>query len=219
MADILKPVDPEELKLIEQEPYEQRDLSVRRAVQFLVVIFFTIIGLADYLVLCILVGAAEPARRFAVGAPRSAPASAAPPNRVCRASPCATGRPSSPRRRAKPPPTSSSTRPQARRVSPSNARRNLFWSGGCNRYRRTIVMRYEYGLWNGLEGWRLGAVAALTLAEPYASLPAQLYRGPRRRNRRGCRPQGVRSDHQSGRHRAEAGNSTSAGADLQGRDG
>jgi hypothetical protein len=40
----LKPVDPEELKLIEQEPYEQRDLSVRRAVQFLVVIFFTIIG-------------------------------------------------------------------------------------------------------------------------------------------------------------------------------
>jgi len=44
MADILKPVDPEELKLIEQEPYEQRDLSVTRAVQFLVVIFFTIIG-------------------------------------------------------------------------------------------------------------------------------------------------------------------------------
>ncbi len=44
MADILKPVDPEELKLIEQEPYEQRDLSVGRAVQFLVVIFFTIIG-------------------------------------------------------------------------------------------------------------------------------------------------------------------------------
>jgi hypothetical protein len=44
MADILKPVDPEELKLIEQEPYEQRDLSVGRAVQFLVVVFFTIIG-------------------------------------------------------------------------------------------------------------------------------------------------------------------------------
>jgi len=44
MAELLKPVDPEELKLIEQEPYEQRDLSVRRAVQFLVVIFFTIIG-------------------------------------------------------------------------------------------------------------------------------------------------------------------------------
>jgi protein SCO1/2 len=38
-------------------------------------------------------------------------------------------------------------------------------------------MRYEYGLWNGLEGWRLGAVAALTLAS-LASLPAQLYRGP-----------------------------------------
>ena len=44
MAEMLKPVDPEELKLIEQEPYEQRDLSVGRAVQFLVVIFFTIIG-------------------------------------------------------------------------------------------------------------------------------------------------------------------------------
>ena len=44
MAELLKPVDPEELKLIEQEPYEQRDLSVGRAVQFLVVIFFTIIG-------------------------------------------------------------------------------------------------------------------------------------------------------------------------------
>jgi hypothetical protein len=44
MADILKPVDPEELKLIEQEPYEQRDLSVGRAVQFLILIFFTIIG-------------------------------------------------------------------------------------------------------------------------------------------------------------------------------
>jgi hypothetical protein len=44
MAELLKPVDPEELKLIEQEPYEQRDLSVGRAVQFLVLIFFTIIG-------------------------------------------------------------------------------------------------------------------------------------------------------------------------------
>jgi hypothetical protein len=44
MAELLKPVDPEELKLIEQEPYEQRDLSVRRAVQFLILIFFTIIG-------------------------------------------------------------------------------------------------------------------------------------------------------------------------------
>jgi hypothetical protein len=44
MAELLKPVDPEELKQIEQEPYEQRDLSVGRAVQFLVVIFFTIIG-------------------------------------------------------------------------------------------------------------------------------------------------------------------------------
>jgi len=44
MAELLKPVDPEELKLIEQEPYEQRDLSVERAVQFLILIFFTIIG-------------------------------------------------------------------------------------------------------------------------------------------------------------------------------
>jgi hypothetical protein len=44
MAEMLKPVDPEELKLIEQEPYEQRDLSVGRAVQFLILIFFTIIG-------------------------------------------------------------------------------------------------------------------------------------------------------------------------------
>jgi len=44
MAELLKPVDPEELKLIEQEPYEQRDLSVGRAVQFLVLIFFTMIG-------------------------------------------------------------------------------------------------------------------------------------------------------------------------------
>ncbi|MCS6918639.1 MAG: hypothetical protein NZM28_02595, partial [Fimbriimonadales bacterium] len=44
MADILKPVDPEELELIQKEPYEERDLSVRRMVQFLVVIFFTMIG-------------------------------------------------------------------------------------------------------------------------------------------------------------------------------
>jgi hypothetical protein len=44
MAELLKPVDPEELKLIEQKPYEQRDLSVGRAVQFLILIFFTIIG-------------------------------------------------------------------------------------------------------------------------------------------------------------------------------
>lgn len=44
MADILKPVDPEELELIQKEPYEERDLSVGRAVQFLAIIFFTIIG-------------------------------------------------------------------------------------------------------------------------------------------------------------------------------
>lgn len=44
MAELLKPVDPEELELIQKEPYEERDLSVGRAVQFLVIIFFTIIG-------------------------------------------------------------------------------------------------------------------------------------------------------------------------------
>lgn len=44
MADILKPVDLEELELIQKEPYEERDLSVRRMVQFLVVIFFTMVG-------------------------------------------------------------------------------------------------------------------------------------------------------------------------------
>ncbi|MFQ3610148.1 MAG: hypothetical protein SNJ72_01510 [Fimbriimonadales bacterium] len=42
--DILKPVDAEELKQIQQQPYEERDLSVRAMVQFLVIIFFTIIG-------------------------------------------------------------------------------------------------------------------------------------------------------------------------------
>ncbi len=42
--DILKPVDAEELKQIERQPYEERDLSVRAMVQFLVIIFFTIIG-------------------------------------------------------------------------------------------------------------------------------------------------------------------------------
>jgi hypothetical protein len=78
MADILKPVDPEELKLIEQEPYEQRDLSVGRAVQFLILIFFTIIGSLIISYFVFFVGAAEPARRFAVGAPRSAPATTAP---------------------------------------------------------------------------------------------------------------------------------------------
>ncbi len=40
----LKPVDAEELKLIERQPYEVRDLSVRAMVQFLILIFFTIIG-------------------------------------------------------------------------------------------------------------------------------------------------------------------------------
>lgn len=44
MADILKPVDAAELELIQKEPYEERDLSVRRMVQFLVVIFFTMVG-------------------------------------------------------------------------------------------------------------------------------------------------------------------------------
>lgn len=44
MADILKPVDAAELERIQKEPYEERDLSVRRMVQFLVVIFFTMVG-------------------------------------------------------------------------------------------------------------------------------------------------------------------------------
>ncbi|GIV09065.1 MAG: hypothetical protein KatS3mg019_1156 [Fimbriimonadales bacterium] len=44
MAEMLKPVDPQELELIQKEPYEERDLSVRRMVQFLVVIFFTMVG-------------------------------------------------------------------------------------------------------------------------------------------------------------------------------
>ncbi len=44
MAELLKPVDSEELELIQKERYEERDLSVGRAVQFLVIIFFTIIG-------------------------------------------------------------------------------------------------------------------------------------------------------------------------------
>jgi len=42
--EILKPVTPEELEQIEREPYEVRDLSVRAMTQFLVLIFFTIIG-------------------------------------------------------------------------------------------------------------------------------------------------------------------------------
>jgi protein SCO1/2 len=38
-------------------------------------------------------------------------------------------------------------------------------------------MRYEYRLWNLSGGWRVSAIAALTLAS-LALLPAQLYRGP-----------------------------------------
>lgn len=44
MADILKPVDPQELELIQKEPYEERDLSVGRMAQFLALIFFTMIA-------------------------------------------------------------------------------------------------------------------------------------------------------------------------------
>lgn len=44
MADILKPVDPQELELIQKEPYEERDLSVGRMAQFLGLIFFTMIA-------------------------------------------------------------------------------------------------------------------------------------------------------------------------------
>ncbi len=42
--ETLKPVTPEELEQIEQTPYEARDLSVRGMVQFLALIFFTIVG-------------------------------------------------------------------------------------------------------------------------------------------------------------------------------
>jgi hypothetical protein len=42
--ETLKPVTPEELEQIEKSPYEVRDLSVRAMTQFLVLIFFTIIG-------------------------------------------------------------------------------------------------------------------------------------------------------------------------------
>mgnify|MGYP000651631231 FL=1 len=42
--ETLKPVTPEELEQIERTPYEARDLSVRAMVQFLALIFFTIIG-------------------------------------------------------------------------------------------------------------------------------------------------------------------------------
>lgn len=60
--DILKPVDPEELKLIESEPYEQRDLSVRAMTQFLVLIFATIIGsvIISYFVFAWVVNVPEP---------------------------------------------------------------------------------------------------------------------------------------------------------------
>lgn len=44
MAELLKPVDPEELELIQKEPYEERDLSVGRMTQFLALIFFTMIA-------------------------------------------------------------------------------------------------------------------------------------------------------------------------------
>lgn len=42
--ELLKPVTPEELEQIERTPYEARDLPVRAMVQFLALIFFTIIG-------------------------------------------------------------------------------------------------------------------------------------------------------------------------------
>lgn len=60
--DILKPVDPEELKLIESEPYEQRDLSVRAMTQFLILIFATIIGsvVISYFVFAWIVNVPEP---------------------------------------------------------------------------------------------------------------------------------------------------------------
>ncbi len=44
MAELLKPVDPEELELIQKERYEERDLSVGRMVQFLALILFAMIA-------------------------------------------------------------------------------------------------------------------------------------------------------------------------------
>ncbi|MFN3690272.1 MAG: hypothetical protein ACK4UU_05020 [Fimbriimonadales bacterium] len=44
MAELLKPVDSEELELIQKERYEERDLSVGRMVQFLALIFFAMIA-------------------------------------------------------------------------------------------------------------------------------------------------------------------------------
>lgn len=44
MAELLKPVDPEELEIIQKEPYEERDLSVGRMVQFLVAIFVMMVA-------------------------------------------------------------------------------------------------------------------------------------------------------------------------------
>lgn len=44
MAELLKPVDPEELEIIQKEPYEERDLSVGRMAQFLVAIFVMMVA-------------------------------------------------------------------------------------------------------------------------------------------------------------------------------
>ncbi|OYT69166.1 MAG: hypothetical protein CFK48_09075, partial [Armatimonadetes bacterium CP1_7O] len=44
MAEMLKPVDPKELELIQKEPYEERDLSVGRMTQFLALILFMMIA-------------------------------------------------------------------------------------------------------------------------------------------------------------------------------
>ncbi len=61
--EVLKPVTPEELEQIEKAPYEVRDLSVRAMTQFLVLIFFTIIGslLISYFVYLWILPKEEPA--------------------------------------------------------------------------------------------------------------------------------------------------------------
>jgi hypothetical protein len=61
--EVLKPVTPEELEQIEKTPYEVRDLSVRAMTQFLVLIFFTIIGslLISYFVYLWILPKEEPA--------------------------------------------------------------------------------------------------------------------------------------------------------------
>jgi len=102
--DILKPVDPEELKLIESEPYEQRDLSVRAMAQFLALIFFTIVG-SVIISYSFLLGLLACQNRKCLPFVKNLGSGSSRQNRACRGSRCAIGRTSCARRLAKPPPT------------------------------------------------------------------------------------------------------------------